>query len=268
MTSIGIDHTDWLGDDIETIAVEKAGIFRANKPAIYGSLKMPQSISKVAKEKNAQLLVAGKDYLYQGIGQNYWQIMAPAMRYTDLPVPALKGAYQLQNAATAIVALQQLANSIEVDEKSIHQGLQQVALKGRYQCLQHNPRVLVDVAHNAQAAKALAELLSDDPVEGKTYAIIATLADKAVGDVVNIMSTQVDEWFTAGLNVARGLDADLIAKVVNEHCTDAKLTSHNDVACACKDALQKMSDKDRLIIFGSFYTVAQATTFLNGSNIG
>ncbi len=268
ITSIDIDHTDWLGDDIESIAVEKAGIFRADKPAVYGSLKMPQSISNVASEKNTQLLVAGKDYLYQGVGQNCWQIMAPSIRYTDLPVPALKGAYQLQNAAAAIIALQQLDHLIEIDEKYIHQGLQQVKLQGRYQCIQQSPQIIVDVAHNAQAAKALAELLSNDPVEGKTCALIAMLADKAVDEVVNILSTQIDEWFTAGLDVGRGLEADLMAKVVNEHRAGAKLNSHKDVVSACKDAQQKMSEKDRLIVFGSFYTVAQASMFFNGSNIG
>jgi dihydrofolate synthase / folylpolyglutamate synthase len=268
VTSIDIDHTDWLGEDIETIATEKAGVFRADKPAIYGSLKMPRSISTVASDKGAKLLAAGKDYLYQGVGGNCWQLITNNQRFSDLPVPVLKGAHQLQNAAAAIMALQQLNSQLSINEKSIHQGLHNVSLQGRYQLVAQSPQVIVDVAHNAQAAKVLAELLADDHIEGRTYALIAMLADKAVSEVVENMTSQVDEWFSAGLDVARGLDADLMAKAVNENRTDAKLTSCKDVVSACQSALQKMSKKDRLIVFGSFYTVTQASEYIGELNIG
>ncbi|MCW9014033.1 MAG: bifunctional tetrahydrofolate synthase/dihydrofolate synthase [Gammaproteobacteria bacterium] len=261
VTSVAVDHVDWLGADIETIGREKAGIFRSGKPAIYGGLQMPESISQVADSTGTPLLQAGKDYLFQGVNANGWQLNGADFRFVELPLPALKGGFQMQNAAAAIVALHQLRAQLPIDAPAIATGLQQVSLAGRYQCILQAPRIIVDVAHNAQAAKSLAELLADDPVDGRTLAVVAMLADKAVEDVVQLVSSEVDEWFCAGLDVARGLSAELMAKTVNAHQADVKLEPANSVEDACRQALQKADENDRIIVFGSFHTVSRACKY-------
>jgi len=260
ITSIDLDHMDWLGDNIESIGREKAGIFRSGKPAVYGSLSMPDSVRQIAADKNVQLYAAGKDYLYQGL-QNSWQLTAAGIRFNDLPYPALKGSVQMQNAAAAIVALSCIKESIPVNESAISKGLQSASIAGRFQLIHSSPDVVVDVAHNPQAARALLATLEDNPVEGHTYAVIAMLADKAVDEVVKILLPQVDGWFSAGLDVPRGLDAEIMSKAVSEQVSGDKLFAHKHVTQACEAAMQKASAKDRIIVLGSFYTVAEAMEY-------
>lgn len=264
VTSVDVDHTDWLGHDIESIAREKAGIFRAGRPAVYGGLKLPDSVLQTAVETGAQLLVAGRDYLYQGLTADTWQLKGPDIHYSELPVPALKGHFQLQNAAAVIVALNQLKQHLPLQSHVISRGLEQVVLRGRYQTLQMSPQVIVDVAHNPQAAQALAELLLDTPVTGRTLAVVAMLADKAVADVVQAMQAVVDEWFVAGLDIPRGLDAESMAKAVNASGADVKLSSQQNVTAACEQVIQRAQQDDRIIVFGSFYTVSAAVDFFKG----
>ena len=260
ITSIGLDHMDWLGADIESIGREKAGIFRPNKPAVYGGLSMPDSVKRAAEDKNVNLHAAGKDYLYQGL-INGWQFTAKDIRYHDLPLPALKGSAQIQNAATAIMALHCMNDVIKVDQPSIVEGLQNVFIAGRFQLIHSSPDVVVDVAHNPQAARALLETLEDNPVEGSTYVVIAMLADKAVYEVVKILQPQIDGWFTAGLNVPRGLDAKILSKAVSELIPDDKLFVHQNVTQACEAAMQKALVNDRIVVLGSFYTVTEALNY-------
>jgi dihydrofolate synthase/folylpolyglutamate synthase len=122
----------------------------------------------------------------------------------------------------------------------------------------------VDVAHNPQAAQALADVLMETPITGRTLAVVAMLADKAVADVVVALQAVVDEWFVAGLDVPRGLDAESMAKAMNASGTDVKLTSQQTVTAACEQALQQAQHEDRIIVFGSFYTVAEAVDFFKG----
>lgn len=262
ITTVDIDHTDWLGTDIETIAREKAGIMRAGKPVIYGGLRVPQSVREIARTTHAKLLVAGEDYLYQAIGDFNWQLRGNLVYYPELPRPALRGGFQLQNAAAAIMALDCLANVLPVVPSAIKQGLVGTKLAGRFQCVHEQPRVIVDVAHNAQAALALAQLLTDEPCSGRTLAVVAMLRDKAVSEVIRALSGKVDVWFTAGLAGPRGLSADLMAAAVMDADSGVKLCAHVTVAEACADALSQATDVDRIIVFGSFHTVAAAGEWL------
>jgi len=263
VTTVDVDHVDWLGDNREQIGYEKAGIFRAHRPAIYGALDIPDSVKKHAGDIQAELFVAGRDYLYQGVGTTSWQWTGPGYRYANLPVPSLHGAYQLQNAAAVIMALQQLSLSCDVAEHAISQGLQRAQLNGRYQQVYDQPRVIVDVAHNPQAARVLVEQLKNDPVSGRTKVILAMLADKAVDEVVNIIAPVVDDWYVAGLSGPRGLDEASIAKIVKQTLPDVKLRSQLTVSAACEAVLNESEGKDRIIILGSFYTVAEATHYFN-----
>ena len=259
VTTVDIDHTDWLGDDIETIAREKAGIFRAGKAAFYGGLQPAQSLINYAAEIQADLKRAAKDYLYQAIGTEHWRLMAD-VSFQQLPLPALPGAYQMQNAALAIMGLMALA-SISIDEDALCSGLKNVSLAGRFQKIQQQPAVYVDVAHNAQAAQVLAQLLQESRGEGRTLLVIAMLADKAVHEVIEHLFLQADEWFSAGLAVPRGLSAKDMAKALNAAATNGTLCACENVKQACQQAQQVAGKDDRIIVLGSFYTVAQAMKF-------
>ena len=268
ITSIGIDHIDWLGDNVEVIAREKAGIMRAHKPSIISLIKPPASLLTHAEELNVPLQCLGQDYLYQRLASNTWQLKAAGLQLDDLPPPNLQGGFQLQNAAAAIMAIRSLKllaadGSERIQEEDIKTGLQNAQLSGRYQQLQDNPVVIVDVAHNEQSAIKLAELLRDQPATGKTIAVIAMLADKAVKEVLAVAQPEVDTWFSAGLNVPRGMNAKNMSEAVRGAGADVRLTACESVTDACKQALAIATENDRVIVFGSFYTVAEAITFFN-----
>ena len=264
VTTVDIDHTDWLGDDIETIAREKAGIFRPHRPAFYGGLRPAQSLLDYADEIKADLKVAGRDYLYQAIGSRHWRLMGASLPFETLPLPAIPGACQMQNGALAVMALDALS-AVSINTEQVAEGLQNVSLAGRFQQIHARPAVYVDVAHNAQAAAALAQLLADEPVSGRTLVVLAMLADKAVQKVIAALWEQVDEWFSAGLSVPRGLGADEMAKALNQAATNGTLCACKTVAEACEKALLSADEDDRIIVLGSFYTVAEASRFFHSS---
>lgn len=266
ISSIDIDHVDWLGDDIQVIAREKAGIMRAHKPAVISIFSPPESLLKYASENNVELVRLGQDYLYQGVDNNNWQLNAAGLHLGDLPVPALKGGFQLQNASAAIMAISLLLPDQSLTHDNIAKGLQQVRLAGRYQQIADKPCVLLDVAHNEQSAQKLAELLSDTATEGKTIAVVAMLADKAVAEVLAAVSPQIDHWVTAGLEVGRAMTAKNMAQAVRGLHTDVKLSVCENVIGACVEARTLASDRDRIIVFGSFYTVSAATDFFSAIN--
>ena len=221
---------------------------------------MPDSVRQQAKDNQVQLYAAGKDYLYQGL-VNGWQLTASNLRYSDLPMPALKGPVQMQNAAAAIMALNCINDRLNISESSVVKGLRNAFVPGRFQLVQSRPQVVVDVAHNPQAARALADILKDTPVVGQTYVVIAMLADKAVNEVIEALLPVVDHWFTAGLNVSRGLDDQIMSKAVTEQVADDKLSAQMTVVQACEAARKRAAVEDRIIVMGSFYTVTEAMQF-------
>jgi len=262
ITRIGLDHTDWLGDDIESIAREKAGIFRPQRPAVFGALLVPEAIRQQALELQVPLQVAGRDYLYQGVGERRWQLRSDQFYYDDLPLPSLPGAIQLQNAATAIVALHQLAPRLPLDQSAIQAGLQQAFVAARFQQLMDKPKLLLDVAHNPQAGMVLRQTLAAQPVTGKTWAVIAMLADKAVQEFVAALSPEIDVWVSAGLDCPRGQSATSMAAAVKQAAVDGKISIRDTVADALQLALDSAADDDRILVCGSFYTVTQALEYL------
>ena len=276
ITSISIDHVDWLGDDVELIAVEKAGIMRAGKVAVLGFFKPQQSLLDYAQQLNAPLLRLGEDYLYQGVPSvrpdlhrgGCWQLKSDKLQLHDLPLPVLQGGFQMQNAAAAIMAIKSLlATEQKISRESIAAALQQTKLNGRFQRINDSPQVVVDVAHNAASASVLSGLLSESPVSGKTIAIVAMLSDKAITEVLEAVNPEVDQWLSAGLSVSgrarRAMPSKNMAQAVRELRTDVKLSVCDTVSEACKKAVTLAKEGDRIIVFGSFYTVAEAIDFFN-----
>jgi dihydrofolate synthase/folylpolyglutamate synthase len=204
VTSIGIDHTNWLGPDRESIGREKAGIFRAARPAVCGDPEPPASLVETANRSSAPLYVYGRDF-HAEPGETGWSFRFGARVRASLPFPALRGEHQLRNAATALVALETLADRFPVAQKNIREGLLGVSAPGRFQVLPGLPVTILDVAHNVQAAQALAANLRKQRVLGRTRAVFGMLIDKDIAAVARMLVDQVDDWYVATLGGPRGI---------------------------------------------------------------
>jgi dihydrofolate synthase / folylpolyglutamate synthase len=300
LTSVAIDHIDWLGDNRELIGYEKAGIFRAGKPVICGETEPPYSVIVEAEKKQCQFLLAGLDFdvvtADDGPLKN-WTLKSSYGDMTDLPAPNLTGEFQKYNAATAILALQLLQSKGVLGSEynlkdAASSALGRIDLAGRFQKINNQPQVYVDVAHNPQAALALSSQLKlNESDESKTWAIVAMLADKDVVGVLENVAADIDHWCFAGLgNITRGMpvlalfealpddffgEAKAVMAEENRHdlelnqCTMLSETVllAGSVEKACDVVLSKVNDNDRIIIFGSFYTVAEATKFFSVLNM-
>ncbi|MBW5891376.1 bifunctional tetrahydrofolate synthase/dihydrofolate synthase [Pectobacterium polaris] len=250
VTSIAIDHTDWLGNDRESIGREKAGIFRQGRPAVVGEPDMPGTIADVAAEKGAQLRRRGRDWEYS-VQRETWSWQDKQRELSRLPLPNVP----LANAATALAALHY--SSLNVSEEAIRQGLQHAALPGRFQTVQASPRLILDVAHNPHAAAYLANRLAALPKTGKVRAVVGMLSDKDIAGTLAHLTPLVDAWYCAQLEGPRGATAQQIA----EHLTHSQ--SFSDVVAAWQQAMSEAMEQDIVIVCGSFHTVAHVMEALD-----
>jgi dihydrofolate synthase/folylpolyglutamate synthase len=255
VTSIGIDHTDYLGDTREEIGLEKAGIFRRGRPAIVTDPDPPQSLRRHARELGADLQCLGEAFGFVSEPLQ-WTFWGRRGRRDGLAHPALRGGYQLQNASGCIAALDALAETLPVDMNAVSRGLSQVRWPGRFQVLPGRPAVLLDVAHNPQAAQALASNLDTmDPVPA-TYAVFGMLRDKDVAAVCRVMRGRISTWYAATLDTPRGAGAGELAQAVHSSDAAARVEEFASPAAAFQAACRHAGENDRIIVFGSFYTVA------------
>jgi dihydrofolate synthase/folylpolyglutamate synthase len=260
ITNIGIDHVDWLGDDRETIAIEKAGIMRENIPAICGDINPPNNIAKEAKRIGARLYQINTDFSYSKNDSKSWSWKGFNEEYS-LPIPALSGEFQLNNAATVIAGLKAIHISLPVEQKSIKQGLKSVSLLGRLQKISSNPEWLVDVAHNPHAAKELAKHLRHNPITGKNIALFSMLKDKDIRQVISIMDHQIDEWHIVELEGSRSTKLSelnkLLVELIIEQNPNKRVISHQSFLEAIKSIKTSHNLKDRVVAFGSFLVVSE-----------
>lgn len=262
ITTIDIDHTDWLGEDRESIGREKAGIFRAETPAVCGDKNPPKSVFYQAESLGIRCDVYGEDFRAEK-ELDGWDFASGKLFLSRLPYPSLSGDIQLQNAAVSIAALAHLLGKLTISEQAIRKGLEHIELDGRFQKIHRQPDVFVDVAHNVQAATTLAAQLSETSSRyEQTHAVIAMLEDKDVEKVIEQLQAQVDVWHCAGLDsVPRGLPAKSMASVLERLNTGVKLRAETSVENACISAFHDATADDRIIVFGSFYTVSEAMTY-------
>lgn len=255
VTSIDIDHTDYLGDTREQIAFEKAGIFRAGKVAVFGDPDVPQAIRAEAGQIGAELWCIGSEFGFTS-HQGQWDFRGKKAARAALPFPALRGAYQLNNASTALAVLDVLKGKLPVSMEAVRRGLVEVVLPARFQMVPGKPTLILDVAHNPHAARSLAQNLAALPPCPKTYAVIAMLKDKDMAGVVAALKSQVDVWLAAGIDAPRGASADELAQVLLEAQAGEVLrfaTASEALHHACNQA----GENDRILALGSFYTVAE-----------
>lgn len=261
ITCVDIDHVEYLGNTRDSIGFEKAGIYRAGIPAICGDVDPPQSVPRHAQAINADYRQIGVHFGFDE-HEYTWDFWTQGARISDLPKPLLVGHFQLDNAACALEAL--CALSLNVDRQAMRTGLVQATLPGRFQRISDQQDVIVDVAHNPHAARSLAQNLRDTPVSGRTIAVFAMLADKDMAGVIRNMQQEVDIWYVAGIQQGRGAGHEQLARVVLSVLPQASVYLFSSVADAYKQACRSADENDRIIIFGSFYTVADVLrAFLN-----
>jgi dihydrofolate synthase/folylpolyglutamate synthase len=255
VTSVDLDHMDYLGDTREKIGFEKAGIYRAGRPAICADPVPPASLLEHALEIGAELRCVGRDFAALR-EDDHWTFRGTDLSWLDLPLPAMAGAYQLRNAAAALAVLEALHVRLPVSEAAIRQGLAVTRVPGRFQRIARAPEVFVDVAHNPEAARALASVLREQPVPGRTLAVVGMLADKDAAGVFAALSGQVDAWWTCTPDSPRARDAVELAAILREHAGGAPVQVQPDVNAALAGARSAAHEGDRILVFGSFYTVA------------
>lgn len=252
ITTIDLDHQDWLGTDRESIAREKAGVFRAAKVAVSGELTPPANIATVAKEKGARLLQLGQHFHYQ-VSDAKWNWQGVAQQYRDLTLPSVP----VQNVATSLTVLEQLDKlpALALLQKS----LQQLKLPGRMQWLQQSPDIIVDVAHNPQSAAYLASQLQRlKPGYSKILALVGMLKDKDITHSLSPLTAYIDEWHLVSLPGTRGADSGLLVEALQN--TEAKSAQtalqYTTIQEAYPAIVQALKADELLVIFGSFVTVS------------
>lgn len=256
ITSIGLDHQDWLGDDIETIGREKAGIMRAACPAIYASPEMPQSIADYAEEISANLYRSGADFSYELL-QDGWNWRFNGVARHSLPIPIMRGKHQLQNAAGALTAIEMLSGELAVDQKAIRAGLLEARVSGRFERSRHVCEWVFDVAHNPQAAEVLSDSLGDQFVAGDNHAVIGMLSDKDFAGVLSLVKKRIDVWHVLDLSSQpRGLSAEELARHIQDLDSKAQVHQYAATGILLEKLIQNLEEKDRVVVFGSFLTVA------------
>jgi len=260
ITTVDIDHSDWLGEDREAIGTEKAGIIRGWKPVILGEIDPPSSVLARAYLVGANAIRGGSDFFAEAIDGERWRWRDVGFRI-ELPQPALRGPIQRANAATAIAALRALDRPLP--RTAFIEGVAAARIRGRLQTFDRDGvEVLVDVGHNPQAARELATALKASRVTGDTIAVFAALQDKDAAGVVDALADQVQQWHLAGLEGARAQSAgELQARLAGTAAAAA--TPHASVVDALQHALTQAKAGDRVLVFGSFHTAAQALQMLD-----
>ncbi|MDT8384097.1 MAG: bifunctional tetrahydrofolate synthase/dihydrofolate synthase [Gammaproteobacteria bacterium] len=254
ITAIDVDHVDWLGADRETIAREKAGILRSGRPAVCADPSPPSSLLAYAAQLATPLSLLARDFfITRPEGQEgCWDWQGAGQAWRQLPIPALPGAFQLRNAAGVLAALAALAADFPLDQAAICQGLKTVRLPGRFQVLEGLPMQILDVAHNAQSAQALAENLRCLPRAGRTRVVLAMLTDKDIASVVGHLTALVDVWYLAPLDVPRAAPLSQLQAAFGDETTEVFAS----VTAAHRAALAASEPQDLVVVCGSFHTVA------------
>lgn len=263
VTSVDIDHTEYLGVTREQIGFEKAGIFRSGRPAICSDPVPPESLKKHAEDIGADLWLLGRDFNYSGDKQQ-WNYGGRSMRRNALGYPGLRGANQLLNACAALAALEALRDRLPLGAQEVRSGLAMVELPGRFQVLPGRPTVVLDVAHNPHAAGALAQNLGNMGFHPYTFAVFGAMGDKDIDGIISHMKPHIDHWCVTDLPLPRAASASSIAEKLSEagvQGAGAPDAEHSILTFASPEeayanARSRAGENDRIAVFGSFLTVA------------
>ena len=256
VTSVGLDHVEYLGPTREHIGFEKAGIFRNGRPAVVGDPDPPAALQRHAREAGSQLYLIDRDFGARA-EEGQWTYWSAHGRRAALPWPALRGDHQLTNAAVALCALECTRARLPIDAGAIRRGLVEVELLGRFQVLPGSPVTVLDVAHNPHAAERLRETLARMGRYATTYAVFAMLRDKDIAGVARAVAPLIDRWVIAGLPGARGAGEEWLRRQLHAADVTAPVDAAPSVAQAYRYARDRAAPDDRIVVFGSFLTVGE-----------
>lgn len=272
ITSIGIDHEQWLGNDRSSIAFEKAGIMRPHTPVVCTEPNPPKTIQQQADEKQAILLQFNTAFSFQKSADYYRWTMKPSADHWTIPSEWLeqtltklpfKGDHQHRNLSAVCAVLSLTADRLRLDKQITLKGISNASIMARCQILQQSPLIILDVAHNADSAKELSEFLESHSVKGQTYSVFGVLEDKTLDPILCNIADHVDSWLLAGLEGDRGQSAQqLLEKMQSVNKSDS-MACYSSPRAAYDAALLRANDDDRIIIFGSFHTVGDIIQHLN-----
>jgi dihydrofolate synthase/folylpolyglutamate synthase len=251
ITNVSLDHCEWLGDDVEAIAFEKAGIMRPAVPVVFADLEMPEAIGRRAIEVGAKLIRAGHDYDWSSRDDGQWSWRGRDRELASLRVPSLPGPVQVQNAAACLALIEALGLDDLLRAPLVDAALSSIELPGRMQSLSDDHDWLFDVAHNPAAATALARAIGDG---GRVVAIVGILDDKDVEGIVTSLAGTVDRWIAVTARSPRAIDAAELARRVANATDKACLIAETREA-AIEAAREFAGDNGRVLVTGSFYVV-------------
>ena len=263
ITSIGMDHQDYLGDTIEEIAHEKSGICRPRKHAILNFENIPKSMIKELNKLNVSLSILNDDYSYKSDSESY-NYSSHSFSMDNLPKPYLKGNSQLTNLAGCLRVTNLLQNKLPVKLDSIKEGIRDARLEGRLQVLSAEPFIVADVAHNTDAAINLYNFISTSKKNGKVYAVFSILENKDIEQVLMPFIDIVDEWFVSEINDPRAQKIDVITDTLKKYNKQVIINKFDSLIEAYNSVSKKSDLNDNIIIYGSFFTVGE---ILNGVTI-
>jgi dihydrofolate synthase/folylpolyglutamate synthase len=265
VTTVDMDHMDFLGDTREAIGFEKAGIFRAGVPAICGDDAPPGSLVQHAAAIGAPLQILGKDFGYQRLEQQwqFWQLRDGTVhKRSSIAFPGMRGGNQLQNASVVLAVLEAIKDKLPVAMQDIRRGLIEVELPGRFQVLPGQPTIILDVAHNPQAARILADNLGNMAFHPETFAVFGMLRDKDMAAVVKALKGRITQWLPCTLPGPRAASADELAQILESAGIPGPHLTFANPAAALAHARERAGDGDRIVAFGSFLTVADVMSTL------
>lgn len=259
ITNIALDHRAWLGDGIESIAAEKAGVMRPQTPVVFGSESVPDAIRETARSRDARLIIARRDFRYSAGDRNTWSWQGERLTLSGLAKPSLVGPAQMDNASAVLAVLEALGRDELLQARAVSEALSTIELQGRFQQIDH--RWILDVAHNPAAGQVLAGLIEALEVQGRVTAIVGMLADKDVAEFIGALEPNVDEWIAVSAGGSRGQPAHELARdianVSGQHCLIIP-----DLGNALKHAGQSAKSSDRILVTGSFHVVGPALEWL------
>ncbi len=274
LCSVGFDHRDWLGDTLDEIGAEKAGVFRAGRPAVLGTPLMPESVYSSIERLGALPVVAERDFSWRIEEGGRWSYQGPRLSLRELPPSSLQGPIQYRNAATALATLEALAGRqasgasapLRLERATVAAALGRVRLAGRFHVVPGPVEWILDIAHNPPAAEVLCAQLRERPCRGRTLAVIGVLGDKDAAAIGAALAPAVDGWFLCGLPPPRGIDAAQLARRLAAVAVDPSLSG--SVREALEAARRAARPGDRVIVCGSVLTVGPALEWLGVYSIG
>ncbi|PID46422.1 MAG: bifunctional tetrahydrofolate synthase/dihydrofolate synthase [Proteobacteria bacterium] len=257
ISNIDIDHIDWLGDDREQIGIEKSGIMRKGKTVVSGDANPTKTIASEAKRIGANLLQQGKDFRFElSSDEETWLFLSTGQAPLSLPCPALQGRFQYYNASMVVAAVQSFQHTLPVSSEAIATGLKNVQVIGRLQKLGDCPELLVDVAHNAQSAAALADYLQQHPASGKTVAVFSALEDKDLHGILAPLAKSFDAWYLLPLPGPRAQDPEKLLNKLQTIGVHGTLETQTEFSSVIKLLKNSLNCQDRVVAFGSFLIVS------------